>query len=108
LEQPQANDSRDDCCQDDCCGLAGGDNSYRNVKQDVPSDKQCPPTCPANKKVDHSKLVEQHVSASAFSLTITPCDSLADVSLDQRLSVVVSPLQRSAPLIYLTFCTLLI
>jgi hypothetical protein len=79
-----------------------------NGRHDVPTGHQCPPGCPGNQKVDHSKLVEQSstVLVGATAIYVLSCD--VDTSSGQRIHTAAFLLQPSAQPIYITLCTLVI
>ncbi len=101
-------DDKGDFCPDAGCEW---DNANRvpYCNQGGPSDEPCPPGCPANKKADHSRLVEYHRPLLAVTeLAPMPLPLFLDFSSDQRLNA--HPLRPQPPdqPIYLALCALLI
>ena len=97
----------DDCCPDaDCDGATTHGVPCGNDR--TPTDEQHPPGCPANKKVDHSRLLERPQPLASASLLTRPLSYFLDLSSGQRLDAVRFPAHASHQPIYLAFCTLLI
>ncbi|MGO8752819.1 MAG: hypothetical protein ACLQNE_43305 [Thermoguttaceae bacterium] len=97
-----------DCCPiarcegtKDCCGLCGCGQAF-------PSNERCPPNCPANKKVDHSKLAEKGPPTTGSAVAINPLVHHVDLSSGRRIHAVRFLPEPSAQPIYITLCTLVI
>jgi hypothetical protein len=104
-----ADKQEDDSCTDRCCECDPA-NSDPLGDQDVPNDdEQYPPGCPANKKADHSKLLEQHRPLLAVTeLPPTPLPLYLDLASCQRFDAPSFAPQPPGQPIYLTLCSLLI
>ena len=105
-EYPCAEDQQASC-PDFCCAQ-GKTNCGPSGNQRMPTDEQCPPGCPANKKADHSRLLEQYHPLAASALAATPLPFFVDFSSGQRLHAAWLTSQASDRPIYLALCTLLI
>jgi hypothetical protein len=97
------------CSEDEegCCPY-GGDEEYAWGNKGVPSDQQCPPGCPANKKEDHSKLAGRHVPITASVLAASPLPFFPDLSSALRCRLPLAPPQPPQHPIYIKFGALLI
>ena len=74
----------------------------------VPTDKQCPPSCPGNQATDHSKVVGPNRSMLVSAAAINLVSYCVDLRSQQRIHTAASPVQPSAQPIYITLCTLVI
>jgi hypothetical protein len=99
---------RDDPCPNACCKRQVA-NCGPCGKQRMPTDEQHAPGCPANKKSDHSKLLERYRPLlTATELASAPLSSCLDLSRVQRLSGSSLVFKLPAQLIYLALCSLVI
>jgi hypothetical protein len=103
--EPQATDDQEDPCCDECKSTCG---PFCGTGQGGPTETPCPPVCPANKKADHSSLLEHQHPLAATVLAATALPFILDLSAGQQLHGLHVPAQASHPPIYLSFCTLLI
>jgi hypothetical protein len=101
-------DHRRGCLAADCRqGKACGDRCGLNPA--APSDDRCPPSCPASKRADHSRLAEKPglkwPIVTVWPSPIAPLVLCAGGVPGERLEVVSLPSPPAAPL-YLALCTL--
>ena len=105
------------CCCNDERGDTGSASSIERAstayclchgRHHVPTDNQCPPSCPGNQKCDHSKVVGQSRSVMVSAAAINVVSFCVDLPSAQRIHMAASPVQPSAQPIYITLCTLVI
>ena len=74
------------------------------------TDEQCPPSCPANKKADHSKLADKSQElAAAWAAASTSLSFCVDISsTGQRIPTATPLSQPSTQPIYIRLCSLVI
>jgi hypothetical protein len=94
-------------------GCSLGHCGRKNVSSDpcggahgVPTDKQCPPSCPASKQADHSKLADRRPVATVYAAAVTPQTFCVDVFAERRLSTPSMVSLPPAEPIYIALCTL--
>ena len=105
-ERSCADDHDGSCSDSDCDGVQTNRLPCRNPG--VPTDDQHPPGCPANKRVDNSKLLQRYQSLGAAATAATPLPFFLDLSSGHRIDAPVLPSQPPDRPIYLALCTLLI
>ncbi len=81
--------------EDPCGGMHG-----------TPTDRQCPPGCPASKQADHSKLAENRPMVMVWGTAIVPQTFDVDAISGPRLPAPSFLSQPLAEPIYITLCTL--
>ena len=107
--EAQVKNGQEDSCSDPCCDECKANcGPFCGTGQGGPTDNQCPPVCPANKKADHSRLLEHQHPLGATVLAATPLPFFLALSAGQQLHGLHVPAQASHPPIYLSLCTLLI
>jgi hypothetical protein len=74
----------------------------------MPTEKQCPPSCPASKQADHSKLAEKRPVVTAWAAAIIPQTVCVDAFPSPRLPLPSFLSQPLAEPLYITLCMLLI
>jgi hypothetical protein len=107
--EAQATDDQEDACSDPCCDDCKANcGPTCSTGQGGPTGNQCPPVCPANKKADHSRLLEHQHPLGATVLAATPLPFFLDLSAVQQLHGLHVLARVSHRPIYLSLCTLLI
>jgi hypothetical protein len=107
--EAQVKNDQEESCSDPCCDECKANcGPFCGTGQGGPTDNQCPPVCPANKKADHSRLLEHQHPLGATVLAATPLPFFLALSAGQQLHGLHVPAQASHPPIYLSLCTLLI
>jgi hypothetical protein len=99
-------DDKEESCKDCDCNQETPNCGPGN--QGAPTDEQHPPGCPANKKSDHSRLLEKYQPLTATLIAATPLPFFLDLSSGERPLGSLVPSQASDRPIYLALCTLLI
>ena len=99
-------DDDKDICQD-CCGNEAQLNGVLDGNQRMPRGDQHPPGCPANKKVDNSRLVGRHHLQGLTNVAAAPPLFFFAVSVT-RLHADLLPVRVAEQPIYLAICSLLI
>lgn len=98
---------------EDFCPGPGCDRDSANCgpcgDEGAPAKESYPPGCPANKKTDHSKLLEQHRQLLAVTeVAPTPLPAYLDLASGQRLDALSPAPQPPGQPLYLTLCSLLV
>jgi hypothetical protein len=97
-----------DCCPVPHCEGAKANCGVCGCGQGLPIHERCPPSCPANKKVDHSKLAEKGPPTTGLPVAVNPLGCYVDLSSGRRIHALLFLPEPAAQPIYIKFCTLVI